>query len=254
MTFLGIIPARWSSSRFPGKPLALINGIPMIRRVYERASQALGEGNVVVATDDVRILDCVHAFGGKAVMTSTDHQSGTDRCLEAYDKSGSRADVIINIQGDEPFIDPRQILSLRHCFDDPAVEIATLVRPFDASLGYEALANPSTPKVILSAKGDALWFSRAVIPVVRGTDVAEWPAKTPYFTHVGLYAYRAETLRKITALPRSQAEIAESLEQLRWLQNGFAIRTAPTTIPTISIDTPDDLRRAEEYLNQQGLS
>ena len=251
MTFIGIIPARWASSRFPGKPLAMIGGVAMINRVYDRAAQALGKDNVVVATDDNRILDCVTEAGGRAVMTSPDHASGTDRCLEAYVKSGSTADVIINIQGDEPFIDPQQILSLRDCFADPTVEIATLVRRFNPENGYEALANPSTPKVVLDDKANALWFSRAVIPVVRGAEVEEWPHKTQYFTHVGLYAYRASTLRAITALPRSQAEIAESLEQLRWLQNGYSIRTALTDTPTIGIDTPDDLSRAEAFLKRQ---
>lgn len=246
-TFIGIIPARYASTRFPGKPLALIGGKPMIQRVVERASTVLDQ--VIVATDDRRIADCVAGFGGRAVMTSEAHRSGTDRCREAYEVSGSDADVIINIQGDEPFIEPAQIEALKGCFTaDPDVEIATLVRRFDPALGWDALFNPNTPKVVLDNRGNAVWFSRSIIPYVRNYPWQEWIDKAQFFTHVGMYAYRAAALEAITALPQSPAEIAESLEQLRWLQNGYQIRTAVTELPTVGIDTPEDLLRAEKFL------
>lgn len=243
MKFIGIIPARYASSRFPGKPLAIIDGKPMIVRVAERAESALDE--VVVATDDERIAACCADYGHRAIMTSADHRSGTDRCREALDLSGSAADVVINIQGDEPFIDPRQIRQLAGCFEaDPSTEIATLVRRFDPALGWDALFNPNTPKVELDLRGNALMFSRSIIPYVRSHPWQEWIATTTFYTHVGMYGYRSSTLREITRLPQSPAEIAESLEQLRWLQNGYRIATAVTDIPTIGIDTPDDLARA----------
>lgn len=246
MKFIGIIPARYASTRFPGKPLAMIGGVAMVERVYRQASKALDE--VVVATDDRRIYDAVSAFGGRAVMTSPDHRSGTDRCREAYVKSGSDADVIINIQGDEPFIDPAQIDALKGCFDNPDTQLATLIRRFDTAQGYEALADPNTPKVVIDTRGRALYFSRSVIPYVRGARHDEWPSQATYYTHVGIYAYRAPVLARIVELPRSPLEIAESLEQLRWLQGGYVIQTAVTDCPTIGIDTPEDLARAEEYL------
>lgn len=243
MKFIGIIPARYASSRFPGKPLAMIDGKPMIVRVAERAESALDE--VVVATDDERIAACCADQGHRAIMTSADHRSGTDRCREALDLSGSAADVVINIQGDEPFIDPRQIRQLAGCFEaDPSTEIATLVRRFDPALGWDALFNPNTPKVELDLRGNALMFSRSIIPYVRSHPWQEWIATTTFYTHVGMYGYRSSTLREITRLPQSPTEIAESLEQLRWLQNGYRIATAVTDIPTVGIDTPDDLARA----------
>lgn len=243
MKFIGIIPARYASTRFPGKPLAVIAGKTMIQRVCEQASKALAE--IVVATDDKRIAETVENAGYRAVMTSPDHRSGTDRCREAYALSGSDADVVINIQGDEPFIDPRQIESLKQCFvTDPECRIATLVRRFDPSSGWEALFNPNTPKVEIDLKGNALMFSRSIIPYVRNHPWQEWIGTTTFHTHVGMYGYRAETLAEITKLPQSPAEIAESLEQLRWLQNGYRIATALTDITTIGIDTPDDLERA----------
>lgn len=247
--FIGIIPARYASTRFPGKPLALIGGVPMIERVVRRASQALDR--VVVATDDERILRCVESFGGEAVMTSGSHRSGTDRCREALDRIGSTAQVVINIQGDEPFVEPAQIEALKRCFTaDPDVSLATLVRRFDPALGWNALFNPNTPKVVLDNRGNAVWFSRSIIPYVRNYPWQEWIGRAEFYTHVGMYGYRADTLRAITMLPQSAAEIAESLEQLRWLQNGYDIRTAVTDLPTVGIDTPDDLRRAEELLNR----
>lgn len=246
MKFIGIIPARYASSRFPGKPLAMIGDRTMIERVYRQASKELDD--VVVATDDSRIYDAVIAFGGKAVMTSDKHRSGTDRCREAYANVGSDADVIINIQGDEPFIAPEQIASLKACFSDSSVEIATLARRFDPQRGFEVLFDPNTPKVIMDNDSNAIYFSRAIIPYVRNYPWQEWLEHAVYHTHVGLYAYRAATLDAITALPQSSLEIAESLEQLRWVQNGYKIRVAITDRPTIGIDTPDDLKAAVEYL------
>ena len=245
--FIGIIPARYASTRFPGKPLAMIGGVPMIERVVRRASMALDR--VIVATDDERIARCVADFGGEAVMTSPDHRSGTDRCREAYERSGSDADVVINIQGDEPFVCPEQIEALKQCFiSDADVELATLVRRFDPKLGWDALFNPNTPKVVLDNRGNAVWFSRSIIPYVRSHPLQEWIDSAEFFTHVGMYAYRADTLEAITRLPQSAAELAESLEQLRWLQNGYVIRTAVTDLPTVGIDTPEDLCRAEKML------
>lgn len=246
MKFIGIIPARYASTRFPGKPLAMLGGKTMIERVYTQASKELD--SVVVATDDERIAGAVEAFGGRAVMTSASHRSGTDRCCEAFDATGSDADVVINIQGDEPFIDPRQISQLKECFADPSTDIATLVRRFDPSRGFEALFDPNTPKVVMDDAGHALYFSRSIIPYVRGYEWKEWLDKTVFHTHVGIYAYRTPVLREIVKLPQSPLELAESLEQLRWLQAGYRITTAVTDCETIGIDTPDDLRRAELLL------
>ena len=218
----------------------------VIERVYRRASQVLDD--VAVATDDPRIYDAVVAFGGRAVMTSDMHRSGTDRCREAYANLKSDADVVINIQGDEPFIDPGQIKALMGCFDAPDTQIATLVRPFDPAMGIQALENPNSPKVVLDNAGNAVYFSRSVIPYMRNFPKEEWLRHNQYYTHVGIYAYRADVLAKITKLPQSSLEIAESLEQLRWLQNGYAIRTALTDAPTIGIDTPADLERARAFL------
>lgn len=245
-TFTAIIPARYASTRFPGKPLAKIGGVAMIERVYRRAEQCFTD--IAVATDDERIADAVSSFGGRAVMTSASHRSGTDRCREAYDVLGSKADVVVNIQGDEPFIALNQLEALKACFSHPEVEIASLARPFDPARGFEALADPNTPKVVMSDALDALYFSRSVIPCVRGCKPEEWPAKVQYYTHVGLYGYRADVLEKLGKLPQSELEKAESLEQLRWLQNGFRIRMAITDEPTIGIDTPADLEAAEKYL------
>ncbi len=246
MKFIGIIPARYASSRFPGKPLADIGGMTMIERVYRQACKALDE--VAVATDDRRIADTVEAFGGRAIMTSPDHRSGTDRCYEAYRMSGTDADIVINIQGDEPFIAPEQIEALKGCFESEDTQIATLVRPFDPARGFEALFDPNTPKVVLDSAMHALYFSRSIIPYVRNHPWQEWVDDTTYYTHVGLYGYRAATLAQLVALPQSQLELAESLEQLRWLQAGYSIKTAATTCPTIGIDTPADLEAAIEYL------
>jgi 3-deoxy-manno-octulosonate cytidylyltransferase (CMP-KDO synthetase) len=246
--FAGIIPARYASSRFPGKPLALIGNKPMIQRVFEQASKKLGV--VYVATDDKRIYDTVRNFGGKALMTSSDHQSGTDRCAEAVDlimtETGKMIDVVLNIQGDEPFIKPEQIELLMKCFTDENVDIATLVRRTEPG---EDIFNPNQPKVILNSTGDAIYFSRAAIPYIRDAEKNEWSKKHIYFKHIGLYAYRTKTLKKITLLDRSPLEISESLEQNRWIENGFRIRTAVTLWDNIGIDTPDDLEKAKLLLD-----
>ena len=242
MKFIGIIPARYASTRFPGKPLADMKGKYMIQRVYEQARKVLD--HVCVATDDDRIFNAVRSFGGEVVMTSTQHRSGTDRCFEAYRTLGGHEDVVINIQGDEPFIKPEQIESLIACFDSPQTQIATLVRPFEAAEGYEALANPNSPKVVLNERHEALCFSRSVIPYLRGVEPAEWLARHTYYKHIGMYGYRADVLRQITCLPQSSLELAESLEQLRWLQNGYTIKVGITTQETIGIDTPADLEKA----------
>lgn len=242
--FAGIIPARYASTRFPGKPLAMIGNKPMIQRVYEQASKILRL--VYVATDDKRIYDRVLSFGGNAIMTSSDHPSGTDRCAEAVagiaDETGQTIDIAINIQGDEPFIRPEQISLLMKCFSDREVEIATLVRRTESG---EDIFNINQPKVILNKAGDALYFSRAAIPFLRDTDKNEWSKKHSYYKHIGLYAYRTETLNSITKLERSPLEIAESLEQNRWIENGYKIRTAVTVWESIGIDTPEDLEKAK---------
>ncbi len=246
LSFIAIIPARYASTRFPGKPLATLGGKPIIERVYERVSRVFP--NPIVATDDTRILQAVEAFGGRAVMTSDKHRSGTDRCYEAYVAAGGGADVVVNVQGDEPFIAPDQLETIRACFDDPETDIATLVKPFAPDAPIELIDNPNSPKVVVSDTGRALYFSRSVIPYLRGVDRTEWPRRHTYLKHIGLYAYRAATLRQITALPQSTLELAESLEQLRWLQAGYRIKVGTTHTETIGIDTPDDLRRAEDFL------
>ena len=248
MKFTAIIPARYASTRFPGKPLAMLGGKTVIERVYQQVSSVFDE--VCVATDDDRILQAVEAFGGKAVMTSPNHRSGTDRLQEAVEKTGTTADVVINVQGDEPFIHPSQLRSLCQCFDNPATQIATLGKRFS---DMEAVDSPNSPKIVVDNQGFALYFSRSVIPFVRGVDHGEWLGHYPFLKHIGLYAYRREVLREVTLLPPSSLEVAESLEQLRWLQNGYRIRVAETDIETVGIDTPEDLARAERYLMEQSL-
>ncbi len=243
MKFIGIIPARYASSRFPGKPLAMLGGKMVIERVVEQVSSILD--NVYVATDDQRIYDAVTGFGGRAIMTRTDHQSGTDRIREAYEKIGENFDVIINIQGDEPFIQQSQIKTVMECFNDENTQIATLGKPFET---MEAVQNPNSPKIVIDNNGYAMYFSRSEIPFVRNTDKKEWINKYPFMKHIGLYAYRSNVLKEITELPQSSLELAESLEQLRWLQNGYKIKVGTTDVETVGIDTPDDLKRAEEYL------
>lgn len=247
MKFIGIIPARYASTRFPGKPLADMAGKPMIERVYERVKDVLDK--VCVATDDARIFSAVEAFGGNVVMTSEKHQSGTDRVYEAFVKVGTGYDVVVNIQGDEPFIHPEQIETLKACFEDERTEIATLVKPFRPDGDFETtLFNPNSPKVVVNKRGEAMYFSRSIIPYMRGKDYREWLPSHTYYKHIGLYAYRADTLKEITALPRSPLEIAESLEQLRWLENGYRIKVGITQQETIGIDTPEDMSKALEAL------
>ncbi len=246
MKFIGIIPARYASTRFPGKPLALLGGRPVIQHVYEKAVAAIGEA--YVATDDQRIFEVVKAFGGQAVMTRSDHQSGTDRIEEACEKIGTDADVIINIQGDEPFVAVSQIETLKGLFNHPQTQIGTLGKRFES---IEAVMNPNSPKIVTDKTGFALYFSRSVIPYIRGKEQDVWINHFPYLKHLGIYAYRRETLYEITHLPSSSLELAESLEQLRWLENGYRIRVGITEVETVGIDTPEDLQRAEAFLLKQ---
>jgi 3-deoxy-manno-octulosonate cytidylyltransferase (CMP-KDO synthetase) len=245
--FAGIIPARYASKRFPGKPLVLIGDKMMVQRVYEQVNSSVD--TLFVATDDKRIYDEVLKFGGKAIMTSADHRSGTDRCAEAVEEimeqTGKKIDIVINIQGDEPFIKPEQIDLLKSCFTDKGVEIATLVRKINPG---EDIFNPNQPKAILDSEGNAIYFSRAAIPFFRDAEPAEWSYRYVYYKHIGLYAYRTDVLKRITRLPVSPLEMAESLEQNRWIENGFRIKTTTTKWESIGIDTPDDLQRALDYL------
>lgn len=249
MRFIGIIPARYASTRFPGKPLAKLGGRSVIEWVYTRASEVLE--HVVVATDDQRIIDEVERFGGKAVMTSASHRSGTDRCWEAYQKSGVEADVVINIQGDEPFIRAEQIRGLMECFDNEGTDIATLVKPFAKEAGYETIADPNCVKCVRALDGKALYFSRSVIPYMRGVEKDEWTKKNTYYKHIGIYAYKVPVLEMVTGMKQTPMELAESLEQLRWLENGLTIRTAITEIETVGIDTPADLEAASKMIGNK---
>lgn len=249
MKVLAIIPARYASTRFPAKPLALLGGKPIVQRVYEQVAKVVEK--VVVATDDERIYDTVVSFGGEVVMTSPNHKSGTDRCAEAYEKLGYEADIIINVQGDEPFVAPEQIESLIGCFDDESVDIATLVKPFSAEEGIEVLENPNSPKVVINERGEAIYFSRSVVPYLRGVERSEWLKCHTFYKHIGIYAFRAKALNEVTALAQTPLEKAESLEQLRWLESGYKIKVGITDIETIGIDTPEDLQRAELFLKEQ---
>ena len=243
MEFIGLIPARYASTRFPGKPLALLAGKPVIQHVYEQAVKVLDA--VYVATDDERIYNKVLEFGGKAVMTSTEHHSGTDRIEEALEKVGGDFDVVVNIQGDEPFIAQSQIETLCHCFEDETTQIATLGKPFEC---IEAVENPNSPKIVVDNRGYAMYFSRSVIPFVRGVERQEWLKKYPFLKHLGIYAYRTKVLKAITRLPQSSLELVESLEQLRWLENGYRIKVGITNVETVGIDTLEDLQRAEDFI------
>ena len=244
MKFISIIPARYASTRFPGKPLALLCGKSVIQRVYEKVSGIIEE--TWVATDDERIFNAVKDFGGKAVMTRNDHKSGTDRIEEAIEKIGGDFDVVINVQGDEPFIQASQIKTVCDCFDDPSTEIATLGKPFGNDM--DAVSNPNSPKIVVDKRGYAMYFSRSIIPFVRGKDEKEWPFPYPFLKHIGLYAYRRNVLKEVTQLPQGELEKAESLEQLRWLENGYRIKVGLTDVETVGIDTPEDLVRAEAFL------
>lgn len=244
MNSIGIIPARYASTRFPGKPLVDIGGKTMIQRVYEQARKSRLQ-QVLVATDDVRIAEAVRAFGGEAVMTGEQHQSGTDRCFEAYTRHNVPFDCIVNIQGDEPFIHPEQINLVLNCFENPATQLATLIKQITDPA---ELLNPNTPKVITDSRQQALYFSRHPIPYLRGAEPGSWLNHHTYYKHIGIYGYRADILEQITRLPPSPLELAESLEQLRWLENGFRIMTACTTQENLGIDSPADLEKALDIL------
>ncbi|MDQ1151316.1 3-deoxy-manno-octulosonate cytidylyltransferase [Sphingobacterium zeae] len=239
MKFLGIIPARYASSRFPGKPLIDIEGKTMIQRVYEQVKKSTRLDEVVVATDDQRIADNVLSFGGQVVMTAPHHQSGTDRCAEVITQMPGY-DIVINIQGDEPFINPAQIDLLATCFEAPDTQIATLV--MEITLEQE-LFNVNIPKVVRNTKGEAIFFSRQTIPFLRAVEKDQWLQRQTFYKHIGIYAYQVDTLKALTQLPISMLEEAEALEQLRWLENGYAIQTAITTHETVAVDTKEDLSK-----------
>lgn len=239
MKILGVIPARYASSRFPGKPLVEIDGKTMIRRVYEQASKASSLDKVVVATDDERIAQEVKRFGGDFVMTNATHQSGTDRCAEVAAQLPG-FDIVINIQGDEPFIDPAQIDLLASCFEYEQVQLATLVKEIHTE---EELFNHNIPKVVINNKQEAVYFSRQTIPYIRNAKQVDWLHVHQFYKHIGIYGYTTTALQEITLLPPSTLEVAESLEQLRWIENGYAIQTRVTAIETIAIDTPEDLNK-----------
>ena len=245
MDFLGIIPARYASTRFPGKPLAEINGKPMVQRVYEQSRLALN--NVWVATDDDRIRKAVKNFGGNVVMTSANHQSGTDRIAEASNIISNELklniDVVINIQGDEPFIQPEQINKIKTCFDTGYAQIATLVKQIN---NIDEVFDPNKVKAVISADKKAIYFSRSPIPYQRREQKENWLNKAIYYKHIGMYAYKIKTLHEITQLPQSPLELSESLEQLRWIENGYWIQTEITEHESIGIDSPDDLKKIDD--------
>lgn len=243
---LGIIPSRYASTRFPGKPLADINGKTMIQRVYEQAIQATSLSKVVVATDDERIANHVLSFGGEVVITSTEHPSGTDRCWEALQKTDGDYSYVINIQGDEPFIYPSQIDTLAAVLQDGNTQLATLVIPTSK---YDVLADMSNVKVVMNDHNEALYFSRMMIPYVKGAPQEEWHKHFTYYRHIGMYAYRADVLEQICQLPVGTLEKAESLEQLRWLQAGYTIQCAITNYDCHSIDNPEDVEKVLRLMN-----
>lgn len=242
-SIIGIIPARFASTRFPAKPLADIAGKSMIRRVYEQARKS-SLTRVVVATDHQKIYDHVRSFGGEVCMTNENHPSGTDRCYEALIKQTETFDYLINIQGDEPFISPDQINLLASLLDG-RVELATLIKPIE---NKEQLFNPHLVRVVKNRHNEAIYFTRATIPYLRNVPVDDWLSKHTFYKHIGMYAYRTDVLQQITQLEMSTLEKAESLEQLRWIENGFKIKVAETTTETVGIDTPEDLAKALEFL------
>lgn len=250
--YLALIPARYASTRFPAKPLADILGKPMIQHVYERAARLFE--HCYVATDDTRIADAVTAFGGNVVMTSTEHRSGTDRCREALEKvsaeTGIEFDVVVNIQGDEPYIQTEQLELIKSCFADRDTQIATLVKPFSAE---EDIFNPNLPKVVLNARSEAMYFSRSPIPYLRNLPQEEWQSAHTYLKHIGLYAYKSNILKEITSLEAGELEKLESLEQLRWIENGYKIKVAKTEFESYAIDTPEDLERLLEVLKRNTI-
>jgi 3-deoxy-manno-octulosonate cytidylyltransferase (CMP-KDO synthetase) len=239
MKSIGIIPARYASTRFPAKPLVDIAGKTMIQRVYEQAKKC-NLDHVVVATDDERIASVVRDFGGEVVMTDTKHQSGTDRCAEVA-LALPDYEIVINIQGDEPFIDPEQIALVKSCFTDQTIQLATLIKEINTD---EELFNHNTPKVVINTNYQAIYFSRHPIPYIRNAAKQEdWASTHQFYKHIGIYGYTRATLLEITKLKPSSLELAESLEQLRWLENGYQIQTKVTGLETIAIDTPEDLQK-----------
>lgn len=244
MSILGIIPARYASTRFPGKPLAMIKGKSMLERVYIQAKKASLLDEVLIATDDERIADHASSFNAPVVITREDHPSGTDRCFEAYTRTGKKFDYVLNIQGDEPFLDPDQINSLAKVCDS-SVEIATQMIRCN---NHEILFDKGEVKIILNHKQEALYFSRNVIPFIKGKPENEWHLHFNYYRHVGMYAYRTDILEKITRLKPSPLELAESLEQLRWLENGFTIKCTETTFDSHCVDTPEDIEKVMKLM------
>jgi len=243
MNVIGIIPARYQSSRFPGKPLQLIKGKTMIQRVYEQCIKTDALSEVIVATDDKRIFSHVESFGGKVIMTSLNHQSGTDRCNEVLDllkNKGREYDVAINVQGDEPFINPEQIKNLIECFEDQQTQIATLIKEISIS---DELFNANCVKVVKDKNHNALYFSRQPIPYFRNLPHNEWIYKHTYYKHIGIYGFRPDVLEKVTKVRPSQLEETESLEQLRWIENGYKIKLAVTSYENFAVDTPEDLEK-----------
>jgi len=239
MRVVAIIPARYASTRFPGKPLIDIGGKSMIQRVVEQVQTCNVVTEVIVATDDERILQHVANLGMRCIMTSPHHPSGTDRCLEAYELSGVQADFILNVQGDEPFVDAEQLNALAQLIARPEVSIATLAKKITDA---ETLFDSSKVKVVMNAHSQALYFSRQAIPFNRSFEQAVWHSQHAYYKHLGLYAYKPTILKEICALQPSSLEKAESLEQLRWVENGYSIHVAITEIESPAIDTPDDLK------------
>ncbi len=244
MKILGVIPARYASTRFPAKPLVDIDGQTMIERVYRQAKKSKSLSNVVVATDNSKILTHVKSFGGEAVITAESHPSGTDRVFEALTLQSEKYDYVINIQGDEPFIAPEQIDLLASMLDGQTA-LATLIKKIDDP---EQLVNPNVVKAIRNQHNEAIYFSRSPVPHIRNKNQTEWLQYHTFYKHIGMYAYRADALEKITKLPTSSLEQAESLEQLRWIENGFKIKVAETHLETIGIDTPEDLEKALAYI------
>lgn len=248
MKIIGIIPARYGSTRFEGKPLALINGKMMIQRVYEQAEKADKLTEVVVATDDKRIYDAVAGFGGKAVMTAADHKSGTDRCSEVIDKIGDGFDAVINIQGDEPYINPLQINQIAELISDRDAQLASLCKPIN---DYDELMSRNAVKVVFDKDGKALYFSRYAIPFMRNeNDDRLRMSKRTFYKHIGIYAYKCDVLKTIAALPQSGLELSESLEQLRWLENGYTVRMGVTEFESFSVDVPDDIVKIEKIFKE----
>lgn len=245
MKIVGIIPARYASTRFPGKPLTDIGGKSMIQRVYEQAKKAKSLTDVIVATDDTRIEDHVNSFGGNVIMTNKNHQSGTDRCFETIQKYAGKADIVINIQGDEPFIQPEQIDLLASCFSSDLVKLATLVKKVETN---EELCNVNIPKVLLNSNSEAIYFCRQTIPYIRNKEKNQWINEHTFYKHIGIYGYNAKILSEITKLPPSTLEQMEGLEQLRWIENGYKIKVEITDIENIAIDVPEDLEKLTKFL------